>query len=91
MSGPSPVAFGVAALFRALPGPDLDSTARDTWLEAKAAFFDRIADAAATPDLAADLRACATATRSHLTAAQTASQPTARRRPAAHHTDGGPR
>ena len=85
------MAFGVAALFRALPGPDLDSTARDTWLEAKADFFDRIADAAATPDLAADLRACATATRSHLTTAQTASQPTSRRRPAAHDHDGGSR
>ena len=73
MSGPAHVASGIGALFRVMPGPDVDSAAHDIWLEAKADFLDRIADAAATEDLRDEARACAAATRAAIPTVSTTS------------------
>ena len=64
--GPVPVARGITALLRSLPGPDTDDAARAGWLAAKADLFDRISAAAATRSLAEDAAAAAHAARSAL-------------------------
>jgi hypothetical protein len=56
---PVPVARAIAALLGATPDPDATPTALAAWLTAKADLLDRIATAAADPDLAHRAKACA--------------------------------
>ncbi len=61
---PVPLVVGIATLLGSWSCPSTDdATARDAWLTAKADLLDRVALAAATPDLAEEARACAAAAR----------------------------
>lgn len=67
-ASPVPVVAAIGALLGSLPDPALDVAGQRAWLTAKADLLDRVAQAAATPDLAARARACATAARHALAA-----------------------